>query len=123
MCKIKFIIQGLPPSYDHHFKINYNLRQVYLTQEARMFKVKAKMSTPALTFKDTDLFKITIDYYGNFFYKNHKPRKIDAQNLDKLLIDAVSEKLGFDDCRYFSIELHKRQTTKLPFTQVIIEII
>lgn len=115
-----FRLEGLPPSFNNHFRINYNMRNIYLTQEARMFKTKVKMTMPPFAYRDTDLFKIRIIFHSNFFYKNNKPKRIDIQNLDKLLIDAIFDKIDADDSRLWSVELSKFQTLDKEYTEVIL---
>ena len=106
---IYFTIKGLPPSYNKHCKINYNLRQVYLTDEARLFKQRVKMSMPSIKVDKDVLFNVRITYCANWYYKNGRLRRIDIQNMDKLLIDAMFEKIGIDDSHLWILEQNKRQ--------------
>jgi Holliday junction resolvase RusA-like endonuclease len=121
--QLQFKVDGLPPSYNKHFKINYGMRNIYLTQEARMFKQKVKMVMPPFEFTPQALFDIEINYYHDWYYKNGKVRRLDVQNLDKLLIDAVFEKLGTDDSRLWSVTLRKLQKDDAPMTTVLLSII
>lgn len=116
----QFTIEGLPPSFNEHFKINYQFKQVYLSEEARLFKVKVKMSVPHMQIIDTDLFKLKVWFHHNWFFKNNKPRKLDLQNLDKLLIDALSERIGFDDSRIF--ECHYFKVQCLEGSKTVVEV-
>lgn len=93
---LSFRVEGLPPSYNKHFNINYNFRNVYLSPEARSFKTRLKFTMPYYDFKDR-LLRIKIGYYYNWFFKNGNLRKFDTQNCDKILIDAIAEGLGIDD--------------------------
>lgn len=95
--ELTFEVNGLPPSYNRHLQFIWHMKEVCLTPEAHHFKNRVKMSIPLGNFKSTDKLSIEIDYYSNFIYKNGKNRKIDLQNLDKLLIDAIFEQLGIDD--------------------------
>lgn len=119
---MKFKVEGLPPSYNKHFKINYNFRQMYLTREAREFKVRVKMSMPPWTssLQPSTLFKLTVWYHHKWYYKNGKVRKLDIQNLDKLLIDAIAKKIGVDDCQIFEVHLFKVSSNDT-FTEVELE--
>ena len=120
---IKFKIRGLPPSYNAHFKINYGLKQVYLSSNTRNYKTLVKMSMPSVEFPPNSLFEIQIKYYYSWYYKNSTPRKLDIQNLDKLLIDAIFEKLGIDDSRLWSVSGYKVHTEEEPFTEVELKIL
>jgi Holliday junction resolvase RusA-like endonuclease len=110
--ELTFGIAGLPPSYNKHFQIIYNLREVCLTPEAHAFKNRVKMSIPPCEFKSTDKFSIEIEYHSNFVCKNGSNRKIDLQNLDKLLIDALFEKIGLDDSSIWEMKAWKVQSEK-----------
>lgn len=116
--KLRFRIDSVPPSYNRHFKIAYGMRQVYLSQEAKLFKTKVKCSMPAVNVYDDELFSIHIHIHSNWYYKNGRVKKHDIQNLDKLLIDAIFEKLGVDDSRLFEVTLRKVQNATEGFTMV-----
>lgn len=122
MKSITVKIEGLPPSYNEHFKINYSFKEVYLSQEARDYKKRVKVSMPVMEVTEEDKLRITIMYNHNWHYQNGKIRKKDVQNLDKLLIDAICEKLGCDDSQAFEIHLYKIQSNN-SFTVINIETI
>lgn len=119
---MKFQVEGLPPSFNKAFKINYYLRNIYLSGEARNFKTKVKMSMPPMNFPDNCLFMLVIEYHYNWWYKNGKLKKIDSANFDKLLYDAIAEKLGVDDSRFkkrFVEDFH----SEVPYTLVDIQVL
>lgn len=118
--QLSFIIPGLPPSYNRHFQISYNLRQVYLTKEAQQYKRKTAMYIPPCPqINNTIALKVCIEYHSDWFYKNGKIKKKDIQNLDKLLLDVISARLGFNDSQFFIIHAEKIQD-KEEFTEVMI---
>lgn len=120
MLSLRF--NGIPPSYNQHFQILYNLRQCELTPEAREFKRSVKINTPPNPFTEGKTFRLEIEYHHDFFYKNGKNKRIDLQNLDKLLIDAIFEQLGIDDSFVWELQERKVQD-KESFTSVnIIEL-
>jgi hypothetical protein len=53
---IEFTIPAIPPSYSASLKINFRLKQTYLSQDARRFKDKVKVYMPShkLELKDSD---------------------------------------------------------------------
>lgn len=115
-----FKFRGIPPSYNRHFKINYNFHQIYLTSEARAFKKHIKCNTTPSIFNERDQLYLTVWYYHDWYYKNGKLRKLDLQNLDKLLYDAIFEQLGLDDAQIWGREEFKVQSTR-SYTVVVIK--
>ena len=94
ICEFCFV--GLPPSYNKMFQIAWALKETWLTPEAHAFKNRVKMLIPPVEVKE-ELLAIDITYTYNFYYKNKKLKKFDTANCDKLLIDAIAERLGIDD--------------------------
>jgi len=107
--QITFTIDGIPVSYNKHFKIDHYNKQVYLTEEARRYKNYVAMCVPAVTFKPNVPVSFTGVVYGNWFTKKGTIRKIDVQNMDKLLVDAIFKKIGIDDKCVFDIRMSKVQ--------------
>ena len=121
--RLTFTVPGIPPSYNKSIKINYRLRQIHLTQEARRFKDKVKIHMPYWELPDRVLlFSVRISYNSDWYYKNKKVRKKDVQNLDKLLIDAMFKALGRDDSFLFKVTNEKIQSIK-EFTRVELEVV
>lgn len=120
---ISFRIEGIPPSYNKHLNINYNFREVYLSREAKQFKNLIKMSIPPATISTLNVYSMEVEYHSNFKYKNGKNKKIDLQNMDKLLIDAIFEKLGVDDSYLWQLNHKKIQNDTENYTKVIINTI
>lgn len=104
MTQCQFTVPALPPSYNVHFKINYGSRQIYLSNTARAFKNLTKYSMPPTDFKEDSRFKMEMEYHGRWHYKNGKVKRKDIQNLDKILIDAIFERIGCDDSRLWEIK-------------------
>ena len=120
---LSFRVSGLPPSYNKIFNINYSLRECYLSPEARAFKNKVKLVVPDVVVDKDRLYKVHIEYHGNFHYKNGSNKRIDLQNLHKLLIDATFEKLGVDDSRVWILYEKKIHSETEEYTQVTVEVI
>lgn len=116
---ITFRIDGLPPSYNRMFNINYNFREIYLSDEARHFKTKVKFAVPFFSVTTADTYGMDIEYHSNFKTKCGKNKKIDTHNCDKLLIDAIFEKLGIDDS-YLWERREKKIQDKETYTMVTI---
>lgn len=108
---IEFSITGIPPSYSKELKINYRLKNVYLSQKGRNYKTKVKLNTPRWELPDRPLiFNIYTKYYSNWYYKNGKVKKVDVQNMDRLLIDAVFSTMGRDDSFLWKVTNEKVQS-------------
>ena len=98
----KFKIPMLPQSVNSLYKVNYRTRQIYLSEEGRRFKNTAKMFIPKIKFSsEKPVIDIRIKYFGNWYCKNGNVRRVDGPNLDKVLFDAIFERLGLDDSLVF----------------------
>lgn len=97
----RFVIPFLPPSMNSMYNVMFALRRIELKPEVRLWKTKVKEYIPILhSAEDSFLFKLDVVLYYNFFFKNGKLRKVDSQNMLKVLIDAIAEKNGMGD-EYF----------------------
>lgn len=72
---------------------------MFLKTEARQFKEKAKMFMPPRTIKEEALLGLDVEVRTRWKTEKGTARKLDIQNLEKILIDAISEKYYFDDSR------------------------
>ena len=79
MAIYQFKVPGIPKSINSIYKINYNTRQVYLSEEGRLYKTVVKMYSPPLKFEETALLQIKAEVYTNWYYKNGKLKKQDVQ--------------------------------------------
>ena len=107
--RIKFKINQVPPSYNRHFKINYPLRHVYITKEAKEFKKQVFLTCPPMETSPHSIYRVLISVCNNWLYKNGKIKKQDIHNMDKFLIDAMCSKLGFDDSQIWAVHMVKVQ--------------
>ena len=99
---IKFRIPSLPPSMNDiywHIKDHRGEYQYVLKNEVRLWKSKAKEFVPV--FKpishETGLLFIHWTATNNWYYQNGKVKRHDVANLDKVIVDAVFEKIGIGD--------------------------
>jgi Holliday junction resolvase RusA-like endonuclease len=115
---IEFTIPAIPPSYSASLKINFRLKQTYLSQDARRFKDKVKVYMPShqLELKDRDRVIMHNKYHQAWYNKtNPDIKKQDVQNLDRLLIDAIFKGLGIDDRNLFCVineKVHAPEVSK-----------
>lgn len=76
------------------------------------------LTTPPMNYSDSSIFSINIVITKNWLTKAGKVKREDIQNMDKLLIDAICEKLGFDDSRIYHVSMNKKQSEDEAFTEV-----
>lgn len=98
---IKFRIPSIPPSVNdlyYHIKDHYARYTYVLKPEVRLWKTKAKEYVPPFAITAGQLFFFNWVAVNDWYYQNGKPRRYDLFNLQKVLVDAVCEKIGVDDC-------------------------
>jgi Holliday junction resolvase RusA-like endonuclease len=105
-------IPFLPVSMNKLYSINFAKRCVYMTPEARDWKTKAKMCVSNFPVSKNDKLSFSMDVYTEYFYKNGNMKRSDIQNLIKISVDAVSERLGFDDSQIWSFSANKIQSSE-----------
>ena len=97
---IKFTIPLMPPSMNSLYNVIFSMKRVELKPEIRLWKTQAKQFVPVwkqLGKSKSGWLYFNADVYTQVYFKNGKVRKIDLQNMEKCLIDAVCEKLGIED--------------------------
>ena len=122
MKDLTFKIPAIPPSYSKSLKINYSFRHTYLSKEARDFVNLVKRYIPHCTYTIDTLFSIDIEIHDNWYTKQGKVKRKDVQNLDRLLIDAIFNKIGIDDSHIFVERISKVHNPKESFTKVRLSI-
>lgn len=107
---VRFAIPFLPPSVNSLYGIQGGRKiRIFLKSEARQFKEKAKLFMPKKEIKENVKLGLEFLIRGNWYFKNGAFKKLDLQNLEKILIDAIAEKYGFDDCRVWWKSAKKEQ--------------
>ena len=115
---LHFSIPSLPPSVNALYNVLFSLRRVELKPEVRFWKTQAKQFMPVWSKKLNEQSRLIIKFTfcSNWYFKNGKLRKLDLQNLEKCLIDAIAERYGFgDEC------IFKKETLKVQFEKDRIE--
>ena len=80
-----------------------------LKEEVKRWKSDMKSYIPMWKPEGIGVLFIHINYHADFFFKNGKIRKIDLSNLEKVAIDTIAEKYGFDDCTIWEKTTNKTQ--------------
>lgn len=109
---IKFSLPVSPVSCNSLYNVMFNLRRVELKPEIRMWKTQVKQFVPVWKTDKTGYLFFNVDVYTETLFKNGKVRKLDLQNMEKALIDAVCEKLGLSDEFIFEKHTRKIQANK-----------
>jgi Holliday junction resolvase RusA-like endonuclease len=102
----------LPVSMNKLYAINYRTKQVYMTPEARQFKTQAKLFISSFATAKTDKLSLRLDINTDWYFKNGNPKRSDIQNLIKVVVDMLSERLGFDDLQIWSFSANKIQSNE-----------
>lgn len=116
-----FTIPSIPPSMNVMYGINHRTHTVYLKNEARYWKSKAKLFMPNIQVTPEDKLRISVDVVTQWYFKNGNPKKADVQNLGKVILDALSERWNIDDCRFWEIELIKINSDDRNEIRVLVE--
>lgn len=106
---VEFLVPFLPISVNaiYGFKTGRRGVKVFMKDEARQFKEKAKLFMPPRTVGLYDLLEVHLQFRGKWWNKCGTVRRFDIQNLEKILIDSIAERYDFDDSRVWRKEASK----------------
>lgn len=104
---ISFTIPGLPLSMNAMYQVLWHQRRIELKQEARAWKSKAKEFIPKFHVKKDERVSVEFLFFGTWLNKDGGIMKRDVTNREKLVLDAISEKCGFDDSQVWSRTVSK----------------
>lgn len=115
---VDFRLPSPPPSMNVLYQIIYGQRRVELKPEVRAYKSTAKLYIPRFQTDKTDKLGISMEVSQDWYFKNGLMKKQDVQNMAKVLVDIVAEKMGFDDSQVWEFSLEKVQETVKTGVQV-----
>lgn len=99
---ITFELPELPASVNCIYEYNRpfsGLPVRRLKGEYALWKSRLKVYVPRCDWVEGKFLKVTLDFQSpNWWHRNGKLKRKDIENLEKLTIDTVFEKLGADDC-------------------------
>ena len=102
--KLCFVLPSFPISFNQLYSINHQQRKVGLSDNALLWKTRHAPFVKPCRWPDDWLLVLTLEYESpNWYYKNGKLRRLDVQNLEKLVIDTMFTKWGWDDSRLVKI--------------------
>lgn len=107
--RLEFVLPSFPISFNKLYNIDHNRRRVGLTDEALLWATRTKPFVKPCRWPSDWLLVITLEYQSpKWLTKEGKLRRVDVQNLEKLVIDTMFGKWGFDDSRLVDVVRLKR---------------
>lgn len=94
-----FTIPLLPPSVNSLHNVIYSQRRVELKPEIRKWRNDIASFIPSIRLQPDTFIEVNVTFYHKFNYANGKLRRFDVHNTIKSLLDVISAKANFDDCR------------------------
>lgn len=105
--RLQFSLPSFPPSINRLYVINHVQRRVFLSDEALLWRTRMIPNILACKL-GYDYYKLTLLYQSpRWLLAGGELRKMDLQNLDKLVIDTLCAKWGFDDSRLTEVVRRK----------------
>jgi hypothetical protein len=105
--RLVFSLPSFPPSINRLYVINHVQRRVFLSDEALLWKTHMTPNIKPCRL-GYDYYKLTLLYQSpRWLLKDGGLRKMDASNLDKLVIDTLCAKWQFDDSRLTEVVRRK----------------
>jgi len=87
-----------PLSMNAIYQVIWNQRRTQLKPQARYWKTQAKTYVPSMPALDTQSkLHLTLSFYQDWYTKDGSLKIRDVTNYEKLVVDAISEKLRGDD--------------------------
>lgn len=106
--RLQFVLPSFPISFNKLYDVDHNRRHVRLSDTAALWKTRTIPFVKPCRWPPC-LLKITLEYQSpNWFTKAGTPRRIDVANLEKLVIDTMFAKWGWDDSWLWDVIRLKR---------------
>jgi Holliday junction resolvase RusA-like endonuclease len=106
---LRFTLPSFPVSSNKLYDINHITRNVRLSDQAMLWRTRTIPFVKPCRWPVEWLLKLTLEYQSpQWHYKNGNLRRLDVQNLEKLVIDTLFAKWGWDDSRI--VEKTSRKT-------------
>lgn len=107
--RLVFVLPSFPISFNKLYDINHNQRRVRLSDQAALWKTRTIPFVKPCRWPLDWLLAITLVYESpSWLTKAGTVRRVDVQNLEKLVIDTMFAKWGWDDARLVDIVRQKR---------------
>lgn len=106
--RLQFVLPSFPPSVNRLHRIDHVRRRVGTSDEVLLWRTRTTPFVKPCRWPNDWLLKLTLEYESpEWICKNGKLRRKDSHNLDKICIDLVFAKWGWDDSRV--VELISRK--------------
>ena len=107
--RLHFVLPSFPISFNKLYDINHNQRKVQLSDSAALWKTRTIPFVKPCRWPQDWLLRLTLEYQSpGWLTKQRKLRRVDVQNLEKLVIDTMFCKWGWDDSRLVDVIRLKR---------------
>lgn len=107
--KLQFTLPSFPVSFNRLYYINHNQRKVNLSDDALLWRTRSAPFIKACRWPSDWWLKLTLIYESpNWLTKIGKAKRVDISNFEKLIVDTMFMKWGWDDCRIVSLTSEKR---------------
>lgn len=118
---LSFTLPSFPPSINRAQRIDHVRRRVDTSDEVLLWRTRTIPFVKPCRWPVDWLLKLTLVYESpDWICKNGNLRRKDSHNLDKITVDAIFSKWGFDDCRIVEL-VSKKQYGPREQIQVTIE--
>jgi Holliday junction resolvase RusA-like endonuclease len=105
--RLCFSLPSLPVSCNRLYTVDHNRRRVFLSDEALLWRTHMAPSILPCRLK-FETYKLTLSYQSpRWLVKSGDLRKIDHSNWDKLVLDTLCSKWGFDDSKLVEVVRRK----------------
>lgn len=107
--RLQFVLPTFPPSINRAQMIDHQRRRVGTSDEVLLWRTRTTPFVKPCRWPSDWLLKLTLEYQSpSWICKNGKLRRKDSHNLDKLSIDLMFSKWGWDDARVVELVSLKR---------------
>lgn len=125
--RLSFVLPSFPISFNKLYDIDHGRRLVRLSDTALLWKTRTIPFVKPCRWPEEWLLELTLEYESpNWLTKQGKLRRVDHGNLEKLVVDTIFAKWGWDDCRLVKITSSKqwgeREQIQVTLTRAVISL-
>lgn len=107
--RLRFVLPSFPPSVNRMHLIDHVRRRVGTSDEVLLWRTRTVPFVKPCRWPAEWLLKLTLVYESpDWVCKNGRLRRKDSHNLDKLTVDLLFSKWGWDDARVVELISRKR---------------
>lgn len=107
--RLQFVLPSFPPSINRAHRIDHQRRRVDTSDEVLLWRTRTIPFVKPCRWPVDWLLKLTLAYESpDWICRNGNLRRKDSHNLDKLTVDLIFSKWGWDDARVVELVSLKR---------------